>query len=106
MLRYQRGLFLKEGGGTCAFTRAAKDQEAEMLFLSLLEEFTQQGQFVSDKNGRSFAPPTFAEHPRARKARVGNLAFKDAMARLFASGKIRVDVSGPASRQTTKLVRS
>ena len=77
-----------------------------MLFLTLLDQFTQQGRFVSDKSGRSYAPPTFAEHPAAKKARVGNLAFKGAMARLFASGKIRVDVSGPVSRQTTKLVRS
>jgi len=81
----------------------AADQAAEDLFLELLHAFEQQGRNVSDKkNAPTYAPTMFAAYPQGNG--TTRKAFSDAMARLFASRKIRVETYGRPSRPYTKLV--
>ena len=86
--------------------QAKKEQEAETLFLTLLDEFKQQGRYVSDTLSKSYAPPLFAQTSKAKKTNVGNKAFVSAMARLFDQQKIRAEGYGPPSKRRPRLVRS
>jgi RecA-family ATPase len=102
VLRYQRGLFLPVAG-VSSLEKLATDQAAEDLFLELLHTFEQQGRNVSDKkNAPTYAPAMFAAYPQGNG--TTGKAFSDAMARLFASRKIRVETYGRPSRPYTKLV--
>jgi RecA-family ATPase len=102
-LRYQNGLFLPIGG-TSFLEKAAAEQTAEQLFLTLLARFTRQGRNVSDKaTSHGYAPTTFAADPEAKAAHVSKAAFADAMQRLFAADKIHVETYGRPSRLSFKL---
>lgn len=104
VLRYQSGLFLPVAG-TSSLEKAAAEQAAEQLFLTLLSRFTQQGRAVSDKpTSHGYAPTNFAADPEAKSAHVTKTAFADAMQRLFAADKIHVETYGRPSRQASKLV--
>jgi RecA-family ATPase len=104
VLRYQGGLFLPVGG-TSNLEKAAAEQVAEQLFLTLLSRFTQQGRNVSDKpTSHGYAPSSFAADPEAKAKHITKAAFADAMQRLFATDKIRVETYGRPSRQASKLV--
>jgi RecA-family ATPase len=104
VLRYQKGLFLPVGG-TSTLEKAAAEQVAEQLFLTLLLRFTQQGRNVSDKpTSHGYAPTNFAADPEAKSAHVTKAAFADAMQRLFAADKIHVETYGRPSRQASKLM--
>jgi RecA-family ATPase len=104
VLRYQRGLFLPEVG-TSSLDKLAGEQRADELFMMLLTQFSQQGRNVSDKkNAPSYAPTAFAADPLTKGMRSAKKALSDAMARLFAAGKIRVETYGRPSRPNSKLV--
>jgi RecA-family ATPase len=101
-VRYQRGLFMAEpGAGT--IERAAAEQKAEELFLTLLGRFNDQGRNVSDKSGTSYAPALFAEEAEAKAAKIGKTALAEAMTRLFAAGKLHMEPYGYASRGTFRI---
>jgi RecA-family ATPase len=103
-LRYQNGLFLPVGGASY-LEKAAAEQTAEQLFLTLLARFTRQGRNVSDKTAsHGHAPTAFAADPEAKAAQVSKAAFTDAMQRLFAADKIHVETYGRPSRPYTRLV--
>jgi RecA-family ATPase len=103
-LKWNKGLFLPIGGAS-ALEKAAAEQTAEQMFLTLLTRFTRQGRNVSDKpTSHGYAPTNFAADPEAKAKHIIKAAFADAMQRLFAADKIRVETYGRPSRQASKLV--
>jgi RecA-family ATPase len=104
VLRYQRGLFLPEGG-VSGLDKLAAEQRADDLFMSLLTQFGQQRRNVSEKpNAPTYAPTTFAKENAAKTQGIRKSDLEAAMRRLFEAGKIKVDTYGRPSRQYSKLV--
>ena len=86
MLRYQRGLFLPEGG-LSGLDAVAREQKAEETFLALLARYEREGRNVSDKpTSPTYAPTSFCKEKDANGIRKEH--FAAAMRRLFAAGKI------------------
>ncbi len=86
--------------------RMAAEQEAEQVFLNLLNRFERQGQHVSPHpaSPRNYAPTLFAKHKEANG--TGARAFADAMQRLLDAGTLRIEPFGPPSKQRSRLVRT
>jgi hypothetical protein len=99
-LRWSCGLFLPVAMNE--LDKAVAEGEADSLFLELLDKFTAQGRNVAHvKQARNFAPAMFTEAaPGKRKA------LTEAMARLFAAGRIRVETYGRPSKLAERLARS
>jgi RecA-family ATPase len=90
ILRHRDGLFLSERG-VSTLDAAAAEQNAEILFLTLLKRFTDQGRNLSHKpQPANYAPRMFAAEPEAKKLPRPKLALEEAMNRLFRQGKIHV----------------
>lgn len=105
VLRWKDGAYVVEPGkGT--LQRLADEQAVDHLFLKLLRRLADQGRNVSDKVSPSYAPSVLASEPEAKAAKADKKALADAMARLFAAGKIRVVPYGPASRMRSKIVEA
>jgi RecA-family ATPase len=103
-LRWHNGLWLPISGSS-TLDKLAVEKAAEDLFLKLLQDFNQQGRNVSDKkNSPTYAPAAFASDPQAKTIHRPGKALTDAMARLFAAGKIRVETYGRPSRPYSRLV--
>jgi RecA-family ATPase len=61
VLRYQRGLFLPEGGMS-SLDSLAREQKADETFLALLARYNREGRNVSDKpTSPTYAPATFCK---------------------------------------------
>jgi RecA-family ATPase len=100
-LRYQRGLFLPEGGMS-GLDKLAREQKADEVFLALLGRYEREGRNVSDKpTSHGYAPKEFAREKEAGGIRKD--AFIAAMRRLFASGRIHVEEYGRPSRPYSRL---
>jgi RecA-family ATPase len=83
VLRYQRGLFLPVGG-TSTLEKLAAEQNADNLFLELLDAFVQQGRNVSHyKNVNNYAPIMFAKDPKTKATPGITKALANAMERLL-----------------------
>jgi RecA-family ATPase len=104
-LRWQNGLFLPQAAmGT--FDKMAAEQAADSLFLKLLEKLQEQGRNVSHhKSANSYAPPVFARDPDAKASGIRKPALVEAMDKLFAAKRIKVESYGRPSNPHTKLVR-
>jgi RecA-family ATPase/5S rRNA maturation endonuclease (ribonuclease M5) len=103
VLRYQRGLFLPEGG-TSNLDKLAREAKADELFLELLRRFAGQGRFAShSQTSRNYAPTVFARESDAKKVHVKRADFEAAMSRLFNSNRIYVETYGRPSRPYTRL---
>jgi RecA-family ATPase len=102
VLRYQRGLFLPVPG-MASLDRAAREVEADRVFLDLLRRFTAANRKVSDKTGTSYAPALFAQEEEAKQAALNSKAFEGAMRRLFAAGKIWNEPCGKPSRPSFRI---
>jgi len=103
VLRYQRGLFLPVPAKG-SLEQIAQDQADDELFLTLLEQFEQQGRNVSDKpKSNNYAPTAFAIDPRANKTPKSR--FAAAMNRLFAANEIHVATYGRPARPCFKIAR-
>jgi RecA-family ATPase len=100
-LRYQRGLFLPVPG-ISGLDKLALEQRADEMFLTLLQQFTNQGRNASaTTTANNYAPTMFSKEPAA--AGVRKEAFADAMRRLFASNKIHVESYGRPSEPRSRL---
>jgi RecA-family ATPase len=103
VLRYQRGLFLPEGGAA-SLDKMAREAMADDLFLNLLQRFAGQGRNVSDKrNSPNYAPTAFADDADAKGLNIRKADFSQAMSRLFNSNRIHVETYGRPARPYTKL---
>jgi RecA-family ATPase len=101
VLRYQRGLFLPEGG-VCSLDKMAREQKADDVFLNLLARYDREGRNVSDKpTSPTYAPANFRKEKEASGLRKEDLA--DAMRRLFAVGKIHIESYGKPSRPYSRI---
>jgi RecA-family ATPase len=101
VLRYQRGLFLPEGG-VSSLDKLAAEQRADEAFLGLLDQFSRQGRNVSDKpTAPNYAPTTFSREPGANGLRKDALAA--AMRRLFAADKIHIEEYGRMARPASRI---
>jgi RecA-family ATPase len=104
VLRYQCGLFLPVGG-VSTLEKLAAEQAADHLFLELLDKFQSQGRNVSHlKNANAYAPSMFAKDPKAKAPGI-HKALADAMERLFAAKKIKVENYGRPSHPHTRITR-
>jgi len=102
VVRYQRGLFLPVGGMS-NLDKLATEQAADNLFLELLNKFQAQGRNVSHlKTANCYAPTMFTKDPKAGAPGI-HKALADAMERLFAAKKIRVEPYGKPSRQYHRI---
>ena len=101
ILRYQRGLFLPEGG-LSSLDKLAREQKIEEIFLTLLGRYEREGRNVSDKpTSHGYAPKEFTKEKEAYGIRKED--FKSAMRRLFATEKIHVTEYGRPSRRYSRL---
>src|SRR5262249_22791243 len=71
--------------------RAARQQEAESLFLSLLKQFDENGRNVSQApTANNYAPTAFARESAAKDKKFRKADFEAAMLRLFEGRRIHV----------------
>jgi RecA-family ATPase len=103
VLRYQRGLFLSEGG-ISNLDKAARSAKAEEVFMDLLRRFGAEGRNVSEnKNAPTYAPAKFEREEEAKKLRFKKAEFEHAMRDLFRTQKLRVEPYGKASLGRQRL---
>jgi RecA-family ATPase len=101
------GVYLPVSSGS-SLDKATADTKAEHLFLDLLRRYDEQGRNVSHKVGPSYAPALFAKEDAtqklAAKHRDRRKLIENAMNRLFAAKKIKVENYGKPSRPYNKIV--
>jgi RecA-family ATPase len=102
-LRWKAGVFVPEGGMS-SLDKAAMKQRAEMVFMDLLRTFNEQGQNVSPASGCNYAPKVFAGHDKGKGIPNARKLFKEVMQDLLDRKIIKIEMVGPASRQTKRLV--
>jgi RecA-family ATPase len=110
LLRWREGVYVVEPGSfdpdsaEQVLKRLEVENKIDQLFLTLLRRRASQGRNVSDKAGSTYAPTEFAKEPEAKRAKITNKALADAMARLFAAGKLAVVIKGSPSRERSRIV--
>jgi RecA-family ATPase len=101
VLRYQRGLFLPEGG-LSNLDQAAQDQKTDEIFLALLARFEGEGRNASHlETSNNYAPKAFCKEKEAKGIRKHHL--NESMLRLFEVGKIHVENYGRPSRPAHRI---
>jgi RecA-family ATPase len=103
-LKWNNGLFLPVGG-VSNLEKLAAEQKADQLFLALLDRFNGQGRNTSERSSaNNYAPTLFAKESEAKELGIKKAGFEDAMRRLFAADKIRLEPYGAPSKGTARLV--
>lgn len=82
---------------------ASATARAERVFLWLLDEFTQQGRYVSASPGPTYAPSQFAGHPKSEA--ITKRAFRSAMDALFDRSEIVVAEHGTGAKKRSHIAR-
>jgi RecA-family ATPase len=101
-LRWQRGVFVPEGGpGT--LQRVAAEAQIDDAYLDCLDATAAQGRQVSPYPSSVYAPTLFEKMPQAKGYRTKALAA--AQERLFAAGRIETQAFGSNSKQRQRIVR-
>jgi RecA-family ATPase len=101
VLRYQRGLFLPEGG-LSSLDKLAREARAQEAFLTILGRYEREGRNVSEKApSPNYAPKQFAREREAAGFRKHEL--DAAMRRLFEDGKLHVEQYGRPSRPQSRI---
>jgi hypothetical protein len=85
--------------------KAEAERKVEAVFLTLLDRFATDGRNVSDR-GPTSAPALFAKEPEARAAKLGKAPLAEAMRRLFASAKIRMEPYGRTDHGKQRIART
>lgn len=103
-LRWQAGAFIPTGsapqeGPVTAMSLRAK---ADRVFLDLVAAYEAEGRPVSAVRSANYAPALFARDERSEG--VTRRAFEDAMNRLFAARRIRVEEYGPPSKRRKRIL--
>jgi RecA-family ATPase len=103
VVRYQNGLFLPERG-LSNLEKAAREAEAERIFIDLLKRFSDAGRSLSHKvSSPNYAPKVFVAEAEAREARLRKTDLEEAMRRLFADEKIVVETYGKPSNPHERI---
>lgn len=100
-MTWQDGVFVPEAMET-SLDRMSGAAKAERVFLKLLRAFTDQGRRVNHVGAATYAPKLFSEHPDSEG--LTKRALKTAMESLLATGKVKIETEGPASRRVAYLV--
>ena len=85
--------------------KAEAERKVEAVFLTLLDRCATDGRNVSDR-GPTSAPALFAKEPEARAAKLGKAPLAEAMRRLFASAKIRMEPYGRTDHGKQRIART
>jgi hypothetical protein len=85
--------------------KAEAERRVEAVFLALLDRFASDGRNVSDR-GPTSAPALFAKEPEARAAKLGKAPLAEAMRRLFATSKIRMEPYGRTDHGKQRIART
>jgi RecA-family ATPase len=103
-LRWQNGVYVRVAG-IGSLDKLAAEQNADRLFVALLDRFNDQGRNVSEKAAsKNYAPTIFAKEAEAKKYGIKRADLEGAMRRLFAASAISVQTYGAPCRGTTRLV--
>lgn len=102
-MKWQAGVFVPEASEQ-GLDKLAAGAKAQRVFMKLLATFTAQGRQVNHAGGPNYAPKQFAEHPESEG--MTKRALRAAMEGLLASGKIKIEKEGPASRPRTFIVEA
>ena len=101
-LRWQRCVFVPEGrAGT--LQHAANMARIEQAYLDCLDAATVQRRDVGPLRSANYAPVVFEAMPQS--ASFKRQALGDAQERLFAAGRIEIQISGPPSKRRQHIVR-
>ena len=104
VLRYQRGLFLPEGG-ISNLDQATRRAKTEDVFIDLLHRFSGQMRNVSDKaTANNYAPTAFAKEDEAKKYRIKKSEFEQTMRDLFKANRITLEQYDKPSLHRYRLV--
>ncbi|EPX85372.1 hypothetical protein Salmuc_02752 [Salipiger mucosus DSM 16094] len=102
-MKWHDGVFVAEVSEQ-GLDKLAAGAKAQRVFMKLLAAYTAQGRQVNHAGGSRYAPKLFAEHPDNEG--MTKRALKAAMEGLLATGKIRIETAGPASRRTSYIVEA
>ncbi len=102
VLRYQNGLYLPVHGAK-SLDRAAKEANAEEVFVTLLRRFNRENRVVFDKPGRGYAPAEFTKEKEATEVGLSKKGLEAAMRSLFKSEKIWNEPHGKPSRGSFRI---
>jgi RecA-family ATPase len=92
--------------GLSNLDKAAREAQAERVFLDLLNRFSNEGRSVSHKSSApgNYAPRIFAAEAEVKTANLRRADLEEAMRRLFANGKIVVESYGKPSNKHERIV--
>jgi RecA-family ATPase len=101
-LRYQRGLFLPEGG-ISNLDKAALEMKADEAFLVAARKLLGQGQDLSpQKTSHDYAPTLLARQPETKGLRKTDLTA--AMQRLLEQDKLHIQTLRPGSTRERNVL--
>jgi RecA-family ATPase len=104
VLRYQRGLFVPEGGMS-SFDRIVREAKVDEVFVTLLRRFTDQNRNVSLKiSANSYAPREFVTNDLAKQHSIKTAEMAQSMERLLTAGKIINETYGKPAKPYQRLV--
>jgi RecA-family ATPase len=101
LLRWQRGVFTVHSGSASGSDAMMLLAKAERVFLSILDDMTRQGRYVSSSPCPTYAPGQFASHPKAEGCT--KRALKAAMDALFDRGLIVNVTHGKGAKARTHI---
>lgn len=104
-LYYEGGVF-KPVSSPSSIERAAAEQKAEHMFMTLFDRLIGQGRtFSPSRNSpENYPPKVFAAHPDGKD--IGIKAYEAAMQRLLDAGTIKIETVGKQSQPRKQLVRA
>jgi hypothetical protein len=100
-VEWKNGLFVPVQGPT-GLDKMASEAKADDVFVTILKKLTSQGRNVSHNPGPTYAPAIFIDEEEAKG--LTKTMLSAAMLRLLNSKYIHIEISGPPSRQRSKLV--
>lgn len=100
-LKWQRGVFVREVRANGSLNQMAAEARAETVFMDLLTAYEVEGRNVTATPCSTYAPAMFVKDKRAEG--IGKRALEQAMNRLFAERRIKVEEFGPASKRRNRL---
>jgi RecA-family ATPase len=101
-LRWQRGVFVPEGGPGM-LERVAAEAAVDQAYLDCLDATDGSGRHVGPYTGKAYAPAIFEKMPQAKGCRSKALAA--AQERLFGAGRIEVRKVGSPSKALDRIFR-
>jgi RecA-family ATPase len=103
VVRYRNGVYVPEPS-TGSAEQLMAERVVEGIFLDVLRRYIKDGRNVSHKVSPTYAPALFVDEPEAKQAKLRKKDLVEAMNRLFAASRIRVETFGPPSKERSRIV--